>query len=970
MSFDPAIFTQSKDSSASALQGYCEELIWSAARELDAKSTLKLSTIFAKYYSVNKNVSASTLIKFLLSVPDDGTNDTRLDLELVEEAIRNVCLPTLPVVNQSKVLRQCVVSMEESADSGSDYDRFFMILTLYNECLAKLSPFMTSDSRKNAHMQESERIQRRLNALILLSSTFDDKYPPEKKPNYTKLFEPLPNDPSQPSSSKRQKHSFLDDVDKDSFDPMSPLRDILVDDISNAMTASLSPLCSLLGLPTGYIHARSLVVKFLKMKRIGESLPPPESSLYLVVKKLSTAGDRADLSWWCSSKYDSGSSEQLKCLELAHMNATLASEQLEIKGGHVDADEEMNAIERVKRIDSARAMLSDHIIVHDVITRHPSTSDMVQTVYKSIVKSVQSKVMSDDYMPERLVKELLLEGSMAAAQASLDIENPFATTHFRSLAMLVHESCRMLSDRYSHINIGRTSRAISRRWLIHGDEVGSAGSSINAREVTDEDVAASKDTHSDLNVISEDSEVTSEFVMDIAKMNISSGDSAWSRQNSSGVNGSGTKSSAEPSVFGFSQRELSELNVSRTALRISFLMCFAQDYHQNGSDETSDDDRDENASSNITTNKKDMKARARSQHSIRKSQCFEGDLALAHAKELLGIVFAQQGTVASAFMFDDSHDGSFTVLDEEKVNKNKALSFAMRHRALRVASILCPYEVLLRVMLEEGYADDLGDDHVAKIAFGSFVAMEIEAAASVQPGLSLPHSNLVELSAMNFPSYARSIWRSQGGISSKLGGRLHLLLLELSVNHHETADWDMFVLMFNELSKNELPRSLLLACEIALQSNAIERAALMNRNDVIARITEAAKEVFESMSVLLHSSTNLGRLDASSCFITIDRFLRIIYCLSADDAIHFVEKFDAFASQCKDQGRLDLWKALQSAIINVASHLSDLGSFSKLSAIIKSTCCDQDITSRNSQVIRPTSSACAESIQSYEKSFD
>merc|ERR1712086_829312 len=104
---------------------------------------------------------------------------------------------------------------------------------------------------------------------------------------------------------------------------------------------------------------------------------------------------------------------------------------------------------------------------------------------------------------------------------------------------------------------------------------------------------------------------------------------------------------------------------------------------------------------------------------------------------------------------------------------------AMRHRALRVAAVLCPQEVIARVMLEETYfsnADD--DDHLNKCAFASFVAMEIEAM-----GLPLPHSDLVQLSVIHFPSYARTIWRNHGGIPTQgFSGRLHLLLLQLCVN--------------------------------------------------------------------------------------------------------------------------------------------------------------------------------------------
>jgi hypothetical protein len=989
VSFDPALFTQTGDASSTSMQGYCEKLIWNASlsTDLDPMSILSLATSFAKVYNVGKYVPASVLIQFLLSAPGDSfeskskerkdirMNDIRRDLTQVAKYTEQI-LSTMPVINQSKVLRKCIMSLEESVQCGQDYDRHAMVLALYQECLHKLSAFMTSETRKSAHAQESDRIERRLNAIIILSSIFDEKYQPEKKPDYTQLFSPLPIDPSQVSAPQHQKHIFLGQSSSQNvFDPLTALHDALADDATNnAMAASLSPLCSLLGLPSGYIHARALVVNFGKMKQLCEALPPPESSVCVVAKKLSTAGDRAELSWWSASQYNNGSTEQLKCLDLAYANATLAAEQLEAsKGIVVDSEELGYAIERVKRIDVSRAMLSDHIIINDVLARNSSTPDIVKSIYKSIIQKVQSVMDCNDYMPERLVKDLLVEGSMAAAQASLGINNPFTTSHFRSLAILVHDACRLLSTRYSHINIGRCARIVTRRWLVHGDDITNSGSANDACETDVKDIKPVSNGTTDgpqTLCIDEESEVTAEFVMDMGKLNISSGDHAWSHQNfSKGSETGGIKSSEEPSVFCCmsSQREVSESNFSRAALRIAFLMCFAQDYHQSDSDQISDEGENENADVNMpkTTTKRDVKARTKASKCARqKVNCFEGDLALAHAKELLGIVFAKQGcTVASTFAFilEDSRDGSFSMHEEEKDVKNKALSFAMRHRALRVASILCPYEVLVRVILEEGYSSEFDDAHLVKIAFGSFLAMEIEAM-----GLSLPHSDLAQLSTMHFPSYARTLWRNNGGISAaRLGGRLHLLILELAVNHDDTLDWELLELMFSEITRNELPRSLLLACECAVQSKAIDRAASLDRKDVILCISNATKKIFEGMSHEIDANTD-GTIEASECSSLVDRLLQIIDKLNDVDAIYFVEAFAALEAKCKE--RRDLGQVMSAAAMRIASHLFDPVSYSKVSSAIESLRTDGPVRYSATKVALPPS-ACVDSIQRYENSF-
>jgi hypothetical protein len=963
------VFIQVSDSSSITLEGYCKRLTWNAAKHLDPKATLLLVTNFAKQCGVNKYASVSALIEFLLSNPsqqhgnETDKTDIRWDLLAVEESVRKVCLPMLPIINQSKVLRKAVMSLEQSSSNccGTDYDRHTMVLSLYKESIDELAGYMTSESRQKAHEQESGRVNRRLNALIVLSSIFDDKYPAEKKPNYTKLFEPLPIDPSALSPAKQAKYNLLGS-DENVFDPLSALHHVLREDATNGMAAALSPLCSLLGLPSGYMHARALVVHFSKLKEIGETLPSVDSVVFPVVKKLVAPSDRADLSWWCSFQYENGSSEQLKCMDLAYNNATLASEQAELKGGGSNAEEGRNAIDKVKQIDLARAMLSDQIIVNEVITRNGSTSAMVKAVYKDIIQRIQDSLHESDYMPEKLVKELLVEGSMAAAEASLDENGTFSTSHFRSLAILVHDACRLLSARYSHVNVGRCARGVTRRWLVHGDSInsGSAADARSDRSATEKVKQPSSENIQAPKISSIDEDGTTEFIMDIGSMNISSGDYIWNGQSSRYEQESSIKSSDEPSIFHpmSSQRELSDFQTSRVALRISFLMCFAEDYHQG--------EHDENANTNIGKVTKVKLHKGTRQ----KASCFEGDLALAHAKELLGIVFARQGcTVAStfAYMLDDSHDGS-SMHEEDAVRTNgsKALSFAMRYRALRVASILCPHDVLVRVILEQGYASDFDDNFLAKVAFGSFLAMEIEAM-----GLSLPHSDLAQLSTMHFPSYARTLWRNNGLSSGRLGGRLHLLLMELSVNHHETVDWDLLILMLEEITKSELPRSLLLACECTVQSNALARAALVGRKDVLHCINSATKKLVELLSNEIRSSTSSEPLDVSACAFTVDRIVFVVDNLEAPEVVYFAEAFATLSAQCPEQGQVELSEILFRAAVRIASHLTDASLFSRAWPVIKSLNDNHGLATCNysPQIMDSTPSVCAESIQDYEKSF-
>jgi hypothetical protein len=147
---------------------------------------------------------------------------------------------------------------------------------------------------------------------------------------------------------------------------------------------------------------------------------------------------------------------------------------------------------------------------------------------------------------------------------------------------------------------------------------------------------------------------------------------------------------------------------------------------------------------------------------------------------------------------------------DEKSDARKTLTFAMRYRALRSAAVMCPQVALDKVVTEEGYfATGVADTDCSlqKCTYGAFVAKEIE-----EMGLPLPHSDLVQLSTMHFPSYARALWRHHrdGDIRGKKG-RLLLLLLEMSLK--DSSDSELTVTLLTEMSKLQLPRTLMLGCE-------------------------------------------------------------------------------------------------------------------------------------------------------------
>ena len=159
----------------------------------------------------------------------------------------------------------------------------------------------------------------------------------------------------------------------------------------------------------------------------------------------------------------------------------------------------------------------------------------------------------------------------------------------------------------------------------------------------------------------------------------------------------------------------------------------------------------------------------------------------------------------------------------------KALTFAMRHRALRAACVLCPEDVLTNVIEEENYINSNGSGDLfiasSKFCFGTFLAMEIEAM-----GLELPHSDLVQLSTMHFSSYARVLWRHHGRTECNgYKGRLILLLLELSLREGEVTDPSLIISILTKMVQLDIPRTMLLACERIVTVKEIEPVLCANR---------------------------------------------------------------------------------------------------------------------------------------------
>jgi hypothetical protein len=155
--------------------------------------------------------------------------------------------------------------------------------------------------------------------------------------------------------------------------------------------------------------------------------------------------------------------------------------------------------------------------------------------------------------------------------------------------------------------------------------------------------------------------------------------------------------------------------------------------------------------------------------------------------------------------------------------------------------------------------------------------------------LPIPHPDLMQLSQMHFPSYARALWRHHRDIKGAKG-RLLLLILELYLTEL-VSDYGFLSMLVNEIGALRLPRTIFLASE------SIERYVDRNKTQTQAKLLEPLHPVlFPMLSNILKNilldlknievaKTNDGdsEYDVVLCRYatnTVVRFARVIMCFS------------------------------------------------------------------------------------------
>jgi len=280
-----------------------------------------------------------------------------------------------------------------------------------------------------------------------------------------------------------------------------------------------------------------------------------------------------------------------------------------------------------------------------------------------------------------------------------------------------------------------------------------------------------------------------------------------------------TADEEQSSIKATTARETSEFLCTRTALRVAFVMSFAEGFHPENDDNLNEENLDPNQTRDCFG-------------------CFLEDNTRKHAKYLLSLVFSKD-----KHKCDEVGESVRSGLGNGSVNTKrvaaseaKALTFAMRHRSLRAASALCPEGVIHEIVAEEGFLR--GEKcTLSMCCFGVFVAKEIEAM-----GLALPHSDLIQLSMMHKPSYARTLWRHCGkSTKQEHRGRLMLLMLELALKDGIVVDSQLVASILQEIIAFNLPRTNLLVCE------CMAHAVLTNVGEIWSLLMKVMKNLTKSV---------------------------------------------------------------------------------------------------------------------------
>lgn len=175
-------------------------------------------------------------------------------------------------------------------------------------------------------------------------------------------------------------------------------------------------------------------------------------------------------------------------------------------------------------------------------------------------------------------------------------------------------------------------------------------------------------------------------------------------------------------------------------------------------------------------------------------------------------------------------------------------------------------------------------------------------------GLQIPSSDLVHLSTMSFSSYARALWRNHGHNTK---GRLLLLLLELCLRDGDGkkqngVDGDFVLSLVSELTRKQLPRSLLMGLELISANNAAAasvKSHCKGQETLQSAVQKSATLILRDLQSYQTSPNRGDSNEGYDAYIvnTIQRLCSVVTNLSDENLPVLVQALRSFADGCTNE---------------------------------------------------------------------
>jgi hypothetical protein len=928
VNFDPKEFNSLKNTSSYA-SSLVLPLIARTVHCLSITESLRLAMEYGAAFGIDYVFAPRKFIEFVLvelCSPEKCENKSEdkaispFDVTVCKAAVMNA-VRLLPAHVRYLVLRRCLMRVEVSEKAGREYEKFDLILSLYRAELLTLLRSKSVLKAVNLSLirYELELVDKRMDALAVLSSFFKGGKN-ASRPAFPSFFSRLSSTVGACEQTPEAVGvlGLHKSAEQGTFDPLLPLESAFVKFPEPSTVSALSPICYSVGLPTGYVHARMLCHRFCAVQD-GHfaSLPVFEVDVLPVLHRLKSARDRSELAEWCADKYAGHEEDKLACLKHAHVFATKFSDEVE-RSLAAKSDKEASenpifadAVKTVKRIGSLMSGLENVVIIKKCLavgcaeSVPRSAAALLETVLANVRVTYEATA---DVSPETVVEQLLTDPSNLAAIEILNPSSAFSMADFREVALRVHRACQALAEQHSHVNLDGIVERISRRWLVHGDEV----SLVNTAQAKVPANVSQKHQQTFNMSFAGDEDDTVDFVMDLSSFGQGTelwNDDVGSNNNAGHVAASKSTDDAEDAVLlkanGTPREQLQKRN-GRTCLRIAFVLssCATKGKVTSG-------DRFSQLQVPVDVDKENAGGISMMQTPDAHTKKFAKPLTLLRESVAHNVTEIARHLLKIAF--------SKTNVDKTLLHETKSLTFAMRHRAFRTAMILCPSEILCSIMREKGYLGPASKEPscivLDRCLFASHVAMEVESL-----GLQLPHSDLTQLSTMHFPSYARAMWRQhwqKDQIFSR--NRFLFLLIELSLQDRRIEDPALVLTILDSMTNLGLTRTIALSLEKVIDCEATTtrlRSLKKSADDETGK--NVIKALGHTVATVLDSVASSLQVDKLTPTVDMDEIVRMLFRLTKIIKVYNGSGFD-LADMTRYSSSLQMMLAVKSE--NIDSHI-------------------------------------------------